>query len=160
MSFTRSGMGDSSCALLCNALKTRNSLKMLTLSGCHLTALGATAVGHMLQARIKHHDEQQMSWREESLMSFGGLNQIKLNHNPEIGDEGVKIITDALMEDNWLKKLDLRHTGLTNESAAAINELICINPLIRYINLESNILLSTSWINRIKISLQKRNRPQ
>ncbi|KAA0198537.1 Centrosomal protein of [Fasciolopsis buskii] len=48
---------------------------------------------------------------------FGGLRRITLSDNPQIGDAGSINIAEALVDDLWIKAIDLQACGLTDASA-------------------------------------------
>lgn len=39
---------------------------------------------------------------------LGGLRRITLNDNVEVGDEGAKLIAETILDDLWLRALDLQ----------------------------------------------------
>ena len=50
---------------------------------------------------------------------MGGLRRLTLNDNTQIGNNGSKLLCEALKEDKWLKAIDMQNCGLGDAAGNA-----------------------------------------
>ena len=61
--------------------------------------------------------------------------------NVAIGDEGVKTIADALLNNKTLLRIDLKNTGIRDKGIESIMKLLDINTTISIIDLSKYLYL-------------------
>ncbi|VDP36200.1 unnamed protein product [Schistosoma curassoni] len=62
--------------------------------------------------------QESLRYRFPELDRLGGLKRITLNDNPKICDEGSIQLADALIDDLWVKAIDLQACNLSDSSAS------------------------------------------
>ncbi|XP_022208866.2 protein Cep78 homolog [Drosophila obscura] len=129
LSFRKSIIGDKGCELVCNSAKYLNRIALFDLSECRITAKGAVHVADMVKM-------QKISRYTGG--SHLGLRTLLLANNPDIGDQGLKLICDVLKEDAWIKVVDLQGCGLTDIGANVILDCLALNQTIMEFNLRNN----------------------
>ncbi|XP_018653564.1 hypothetical protein Smp_140230 [Schistosoma mansoni] len=72
------------------------------------------------QAMQRHNAawQESLRYRFPELDRLGGLKRITLNDNPKICDEGSTQLADALIDDLWVKAIDLQACNLSDSSAS------------------------------------------
>lgn len=79
-----------------------------------------------------------------------GLKSVCINHNPEIGDEGLQHLLAVLKEDEWIKSLEMQHCGLTDDGGRAIVECLDFNKTLMVFDVRNNAAISNSTMNQIR----------
>ncbi|VDP94964.1 unnamed protein product [Trichobilharzia regenti] len=62
--------------------------------------------------------QESLRYRFPELDRLGGLKRITMNDNPGIGDEGSVLLADALIDDLWVKAIDLQACNLGDTAAS------------------------------------------
>nr|XP_024218683.1 centrosomal protein of 78 kDa isoform X2 [Halyomorpha halys] len=153
LSLQNCNIGDEGCLILLQVLRNVPTLLTLDISFCKITALGAKYISELIKfqeiARLGECWKQSLRYREVDHDQIQGLRRITLNDNPEIGDAGLQYINDVLMDDFWVRALDMQNCGITEDGASLIRRLIEINNEIGVIDLRRNPQLSNSTIAEI-----------
>ncbi|KAA3682337.1 uncharacterized protein DEA37_0008677 [Paragonimus westermani] len=61
--------------------------------------------------------QESLRYRLPALDQLGGLRRITLNDNPTVGDVGSIYLAEALMDDLWVKAVDMQACALSDKSA-------------------------------------------
>ncbi|CAG9797271.1 unnamed protein product [Chironomus riparius] len=143
LNLSRSKIGDDGCEILCSNIKHLTNIETLNLSNCNIGVKGVNAVVDYIKTQKIHRFSEAWirSLRYQSIddTSFGGLKRIFLNSNPQIGDEGLKFLTDELSEDVWIKDIEVQNCGLTNVAANEIINCLTYNKTILNFNVANNL---------------------
>ncbi|BFG01713.1 protein Cep78 homolog [Drosophila madeirensis] len=130
LSFRKSPIGDRGCELVCDMAKYLNRIALFDLSECRITAKGALHVANMIRM-------QKIARFTEGLEQTPAATLL-LAKNPNIGNEGLKLIAEALKEDAWLKVVDMQGCGLTDIGANLILDCLKVNTSITEFNVANN----------------------
>lgn len=157
LSFARSNIGDEACEILCSNIKHLTNIESVNLSQCNLGVKGATSIRDFIRFQKIHRFSeawiQSLRYQNINEASFDGVKKILINNNPQIGDEGLKIITDELQEDVWIKEIEMQNCGLTDTSADEIMKCLQINKTILNFNVSNNLEISDYLLRHIIIQL-------
>ncbi|KAG8283289.1 Centrosomal protein of 78 kDa, partial [Homalodisca vitripennis] len=153
-------IGDDDCATLCHVLRHRLSLVWLNLTGCALTEKGVTVLCNLLKfQKLNRYGEswkQSLRYRLVNPNVMPGLRRLTLNNNP-IGDAGVKIFVETIIDDLWLKALDLQHCDITTEGGEALLNLVKENEYLSVVDVRGNNQVPTSLVGAIVQQLSENN---
>ncbi|XP_020798539.1 protein Cep78 homolog [Drosophila serrata] len=157
VSFSKSNIGDRGCEVVCNTAKYLNRIETFDLSECGLTSKGAEHVADMIRmqkiTRFSEGWEKSLRYRSVDVNTIGGLRTILLANNPELGDDGVKMIAEVLKEDAWIKKIDMEGCGLTDVGANLILDCLALNTAIAEFNVRNNEGISKFLLRSIRDQL-------
>ncbi|KAM7359965.1 protein Cep78 homolog isoform 2-T4 [Cochliomyia hominivorax] len=164
ISFQRSNIGDKGCEAICSTLKYIANVEKLNLSECELTSKGAEFVVEMIKIqKISRYTEgwqKSLRYRDVDPDTIPGLRSIALSRNPQIGDEGIKLIAEVLKEDVWIKVIDMENCGLTDRAANMILDCLEINNYINDFNVNDNAGISKFLLRSIREQLGKEDEDQ
>ncbi|KAH8318105.1 hypothetical protein KR074_009730 [Drosophila pseudoananassae] len=142
VSFRKSNLGDRGCEAVCNTAKYLNRIETFDLSECGLTSKGAEHVAEMIKmqkiTRYSEGWEKSLRYRSVDVNTISGLRVILLANNPEMGDDGVRLIAEVLKEDAWIKTVDMENCGLTDIGANVILDCLELNTAITEFNIRNN----------------------
>lgn len=142
VSFRKSNIGDRGCEVVCNTAKYLNRIETFDLSECGLTSKGAEHVADMIKmqkiTRFTEGWEKSLRYRSVDVNTIAGLRVILLANNPEMGDDGVRLISEVLKEDAWIKTVDMENCGLTDIGANLILDCLELNTAIMEFNTRNN----------------------
>ncbi|KAH8246805.1 hypothetical protein KR032_000416 [Drosophila birchii] len=157
VSFSKSNIGDRGCEVVCNTAKYLNRIETFDLSDCGLTSKGAEHVADMMRmqkiTRFSEGWEKSLRYRSVDVNTIGGLRNILLANNPEMGDDGVQMIAEVLKEDAWIKKIDMEGCGLTDVGANMILDCLALNTAITEFNVRNNEGISKFLLRSIRDQL-------
>lgn len=124
LSFHKSFIGDKGALAVCSTVKYLNHVEIFNLGECNLTSKGAEHVADMIKVdskdillsvgltlspqmqkitRFSEGWEKSLRYRSVDIDSISGLRNICLANNPNLGDDGLRLITEVLKEDAWVK---------------------------------------------------------
>lgn len=157
LSLQRSPVGDESCDSICTTLKLMMNIETLNFSGCNLGVKSAKSIADLVKLhKIQRFSEawtQSLRYQNIDAESFPGLRKLLLNNNPEIGDEGLEFLTEILLEDVWLKDIEMQNCGLTDEGAQGIMKCLNTNKTILNFNIAGNSEMSEHLYRHIIVHL-------
>jgi len=143
LNLSRSKIGDDGCEILCSNIKHLTNIETLNLSNCNIGIKGVNAVRDYIKTQKIHRFSEawirSLRYQNVDDKSFGGLKQVFLNSNQEIGDEGLKLLTDELSEDVWIKDIEVQNCGLTDVAAIEIINCLNYNKTIMNFNVANNL---------------------
>ncbi|XP_055905745.1 protein Cep78 homolog isoform X2 [Eupeodes corollae] len=159
ISFQRSPVGDKGCEAICSSIKCLPSIETLDLSECNLTVLAAGHIGDMIKfqkiCRYSEGWQKSLRYQDVDPNTISGLRVILLARNPNITDDGVRIISEVLKEDVWIKIIDMENCGITDIGANLISDCLAINESIIDFNIKNNIEVSKFIHRNIRQQLGK-----
>ncbi|CAH8558113.1 unnamed protein product [Schistosoma turkestanicum] len=122
LSFEGSSINDDGLKELCLVLRFVPNISTLNLTACNLSKDGISPLTVLInhQAMQRHNAawQESLRYRLPELDRLGGLKRITLNDNPNIGDEGSIKLADTLIDDLWVKAIDLQACNLSDNSAS------------------------------------------
>ncbi|XP_039287571.1 centrosomal protein of 78 kDa-like [Nilaparvata lugens] len=128
--------------IVCRLVASHTGLLCLDLTGCGIDEKGVECISKMIKSlrlvRMGELWKQSLRYRHPDPEIFPGLRRITLNKNPMIGDDGFQMIANEILDDLWLKAIDLRDCGITPESLQCISEVLRINSIIQVLDLRDN----------------------
>ncbi|KAG9486792.1 hypothetical protein GDO78_006929 [Eleutherodactylus coqui] len=137
--------GDEGLKIICKGVKNSPTIKVVDFTGCNLTWHGAEWIASVIkhQATRRHSEAwaESLRYRRPDLDCMTGLRRISLNCNTLIGDQGAKAIADVLVEDLWLKALDMRQCGISNQGAKAFLHALQTNTTLMVLDIRKNPLI-------------------
>lgn len=153
LSLANCPIGDEGLKIICQGIKNSNTLKTVNFTGCDLTWQGASHMAKILKYQtMRRHEEtwaESLRYRRPDLDCMAGLRRITLNCNTLIGDIGVCAFAESLIEDLWLRALDLQQCGLTNEGAKALLEALETNRTLVILDIRKNPLIDHSMMKAV-----------
>ncbi|XP_056379585.1 centrosomal protein of 78 kDa [Hyla sarda] len=145
--------GDEGLKIICKSVKNSPTIIVIDFTGCNLTWHGAEWIASILkhQATRRHSEAwaESLRYRRPDLDCMAGLRRISLNCNTLIGDKGAKAIADVLGEDLWLKALDMRQCGISNEGATAFLHTLQTNTTLIVLDIRKNPLIDHSLLKTV-----------
>lgn len=79
-----------------------------------------------------------------------GLKYVSLNHNADIGDEGLAALLAVLKEDEWIKSLEMQSCGLSDLGGREIVECLDYNKTLMVFDVRNNAGISMATMNQIR----------
>uniref|UniRef100_A0A0A9XT93 Centrosomal protein of 78 kDa n=1 Tax=Lygus hesperus TaxID=30085 RepID=A0A0A9XT93_LYGHE len=129
-------IGDEGCkAMRCSGLTT--CLKEIDLTGCAIADAGAVDLASLLASQ---------SFRRVIDPDFGGLQKVVLNYN-EIGNRGYSKLIDVILNDYWIKSVELRSCKISTPCDAL--RLALVNKEIEVFDLRDNPMPSKAIVEEI-----------
>ncbi|XP_073399908.1 centrosomal protein of 78 kDa isoform X2 [Dendrobates tinctorius] len=144
--------GDEGLKIICKSVKN-STIKVIDFTGCNLTWHGAEWIASIVkhQATRRHSEAwaESLRYRRPDLDCMTGLRRISLNCNTLIGDQGAKAVADILVEDLWLKALDMRQCGISSEGAKAFLHALQSNTTLMVLDIRKNPLIDHSLLKTV-----------
>lgn len=157
LNLSRSKIGDDACDSLCETIKHIMNIETVNFSGCNLSVKGAASVANLIKhQKIQRFSEawmQSLRYQNVDPELFPGLRKILLNNNPEVGDKGLQLLTDALLEDVWIKDVEVQNCGIGDEGAQDIIKCLNVNKTILNFNISGNFDVSEHFHRHILVNL-------
>ncbi|KAG8595833.1 hypothetical protein GDO81_001650 [Engystomops pustulosus] len=145
--------GDEGLKIICKSVKNSPTIKAINFTGCNLTSHGAEWIANIVmhQATRRHSEAwaESLRYRQPDLDCMTGIRRISLNCNTLVGDKGAKAIADVLVEDLWLKALDMRQCGISNEGAKALLNALKTNTTLIVLDIRKNPLIDHSLLKNV-----------
>ncbi|XP_015181436.1 PREDICTED: protein Cep78 homolog [Polistes dominula] len=153
LSFQRCYIGDAGCELVCRAITDVRTIRSLNLSDCDLTSRCGTVLASTLsrQELLLYHEtwKQSLRYRQPNIEAMPGLRRLTLSDNPRLGDSVVLKMIDVIRDSLWLKALDLRHCGLTDQIGNDLLELLEQNSSLTVLDVRQNPNMNDNLIEMI-----------
>ncbi|KAM4706975.1 centrosomal protein of 78 kDa-like [Discoglossus pictus] len=153
LSLAYSSCGDEGLQNICQSVKNSPTIKVINFTGCNLTWRGAEHIAHIIkhQATRRHSEAwaESLRYRRPDLDCMTGLRRITLNCNTLVGDRGAIALAEVLTEDLWLKALDLRQCGISNDGARALFNAFQTNTTLMVLDVRRNPLIDHSLLKTI-----------
>jgi len=134
-------MGNEGCEKLCRTLYDKSNLVTLDLSDCQIGSVGALHIAQLLnhQELTRNLESWKHNLRDRVTDDdcFPGLRRVTLNHN-SILDSGLADLIHVLLDDKWIKAIDMQDCGITDSGAELVIKLLEENPLIVVFDIRKN----------------------
>ncbi|XP_053558451.1 centrosomal protein of 78 kDa [Bombina bombina] len=153
LSLAYSSCGDEGLETICQSVKNSMTIKVINFTGCSLTWRGAEHIANIIkhQATRRHGEAwaESLRYRRPDLDCMAGLRRITLSCNTLVGDRGAIALAEVLIEDLWLKALDLRQCGISNEGAQALLRAFQTNKTLVVLDVRRNPLIDHSLLKTL-----------
>ncbi|KAL5277638.1 CEP78 family protein [Megaselia abdita] len=163
LSFARSTIGDKGCENICSTVKYLINIESIEMSQCELTYKGACAIADMIRfQKIFRYSEgwkKSLRYRDVNPDNMPGLRSIAISDNADIGDNGVKSITEVLKEDDWIKTILMENCGLTDVGANYVLDCLALNKHLVEFSVKKNSNISKYLVRNILLQLGKEDIP-
>lgn len=152
LSFHNCQIGDDGCHDICTMLRTVLNIEMIDLSGCALSPKSGEYLAKLI--RYQQINRYCQSWHsslryeEPVVNNMAGLRRICINNNPNFGDEGLDLILNELMDDLWIKALDMQRCNITENMANKILDVLQYSKSLQVADFRHNTL-SAATLERI-----------
>ena len=135
---------------LCRALSANSSMRILSMSGCHLTTSHCVCLGQLLRRPI-HCQIERLDLGECGLTSDGvgevvsglsdnhSLKELVLSGN-QIGSQGAVAVATMLKTNSSLERLSLAECGIGSSGGVELGAALERNKTLRYLELSRNKL--------------------
>ncbi|XP_067120139.1 centrosomal protein of 78 kDa-like [Centruroides vittatus] len=144
--------------VLCKCLRIVPSAKVLDLSNCHIILEDmkylVSLIEHQAIQRNMATWYKSLRYRHPILDSLPGIGRVTLNDNVQIGDEGVKLLTELVFNDIWLKALDLQNCDISDIGAKSLLNVLNHNMVLEVLDLQMNSFIVRKKINDLKVTEQ------
>ncbi|OCU01134.1 centrosomal protein of 78 kDa [Xenopus laevis] len=145
--------GDEGLEIICHSVKNSPTIKIVNFTGCNLTWRGADHIASIIkhQATRRHSEAwaESLRYRRPDLDCMAGLRRVTLNSNTLVGDRGAIALAEVIGEDLWLKALDFRQCGISNEGAQAFLNAFQTNTTLIILDIRRNPLIDRSLLKTI-----------
>ncbi|XP_043501419.1 centrosomal protein of 78 kDa-like [Polistes fuscatus] len=162
LSFQRCYIGDAGCELVCRAITDVRTIRSLNFSDCDLTSRCGTVLASTLsrQELSLYHEtwKQSLRYRQPNIEAMPGLRRLTLSDNPRLGDSVVLKMIEVIRDSLWLKALDLRHCGLTDQIGNDLLELLEQNSSLTVLDVRQNSNMNDNLIEMILQRLDGKER--
>lgn len=157
VSLARSNVADDGCEQLCTTLKHLPNVDRLNFSGCQLSTRGAESIAALLKyQKIIRYTEgwrQSLRYRDVDADQIPGLKYVALNQNVDVGDAGLHALLAVLVEDEWIRGMEMQQCGVTDAGAQAIVECLNVNKALLVFDVRNNAGISGQTMNRMRQQL-------
>ena len=151
---------DSGCQKLCLTLGSTPNVEVLDLSSCELGVPSARCIAKVIMnQQIYRYCEcwhNSLRYEEPDAISMIGLKRITLNNNPNIGDEGLEHILDAIEDDLWIKGLDMQCCSITDNMAGRLIDVVDYSKSLEVADFRNNSQLSNVTVEKILCILRSK----
>ncbi|XP_046396661.1 centrosomal protein of 78 kDa-like [Ischnura elegans] len=155
-------LGDTGVEELCKTLNNLPSITTLNVSSCGLSSVGIGFIASLIKAqkiqRFMETWQKSLRYQNPNLDAMWGIRRIILNSNPQIGDDGVKLLADILEDDLWVKAIDLQKCGIGKIGAIYLISLLEENCVIAIIDIRNNKNVPASLIKEVMSHLRENNK--
>ncbi|XP_022829085.1 protein Cep78 homolog [Spodoptera litura] len=155
-------IGDAGCLAVCKSIRCLPNILTLDLSGCDLTPLGAGYIAELVKYQKIHRYSENWShtlrYRLPELDAMAGLRRITLCANPQLGDVGVCKLLDVLADDLWIKALDVQNCGITENTSAAIQQMMTSNKTLVVLDIRNNPDVTSESLSKVRSVLRDNER--
>ncbi|CAH2294194.1 centrosomal of 78 kDa [Pelobates cultripes] len=145
--------GDEGLEIICQSIKNSETIKIVDFTGCSLTWRGAEYIANVIkhQATRRHSETwaESLRYRRPDLDCMTGLRRVTLNCNTFVGDRGANSLAEILAEDLWLKALDMRQCGISNEGAESFLKALQTNTTLLVLDMRQNPLIDYSLLKTL-----------
>ncbi|XP_066925343.1 centrosomal protein of 78 kDa-like isoform X2 [Clytia hemisphaerica] len=145
LSFEQCPVRDKGFNHLMEGIRKAKTISSINFTKCALTWKSMEALASVIkyQSSQRHEVAWQASlrYRKPDLDQMHGLRRVALCQN-KLGDEGGRILADALKDDIWLKALDLQQCGLSDDSATILMETLKWNKNLVVLDIRRNSFIS------------------
>lgn len=152
ISFKNCPIGDEGCLEVCESLHSLPNIEVVNMTSCGLSIKSAESIAKLIKyQQINRYCESwhsSLRYEEPEVNNMAGLRRITLNNNPKIGDEGLEMILNELIDDLWIKAMDMQRCCITEAMTAKIIETIEYNRSLEIADFRHNSLESET-ISRI-----------
>ncbi|XP_019125294.2 centrosomal protein of 78 kDa isoform X3 [Larimichthys crocea] len=153
LSLANCPVSDEGLEVICQSVKYSTSIRTVDFTGCNLTWRGAEHMANI----IKHQGMQRhgtawaesLRYRHPQFEGMGGLRRVTLNCNTLIGDRGAAALAHELVEDLWVKAVDLQRCGLSSDGARRLLEALKTNSTLCVLDIRSNPLVDKVLIKTV-----------
>ncbi|VEL17733.1 unnamed protein product [Protopolystoma xenopodis] len=107
--------------ILCSALRCASNITTLNLAKCDIRGDGILPLCELVKGIIRHNEawKQSLRYCHPELDHLRGIGRICLIDNPELGDSAAILLAEIMIDDIWVKAIDLQNCGLSDISAKA-----------------------------------------
>ncbi|CAH1635390.1 unnamed protein product [Spodoptera littoralis] len=155
-------IGDAGCLAVCKSIRCLPNILTLDLSGCDLTPLGAGYIAELVKYQKIHRYSENWShtlrYRLPELDAMAGLRRITLCANPQLGDVGVCKLLDVLADDLWIKALDVQNCGISENTSAAIQQMMTSNKTLVVLDIRNNPDVTSESLSKVRSVLRDNER--
>ncbi|KAG5678065.1 hypothetical protein PVAND_007767 [Polypedilum vanderplanki] len=159
LSFSRCNIGDEACELLCSNIKHMLLVETINLSNCALSSKGAESIMKFIKLQKIHRFSDawisSLRYQNAESVNTGGIKKIIINNNLQVGDEGLKLITDELKEDTWITEIEMQNCGLSDIAAEHILNCLASNRSIINFDVSNNALISNHYSRQILLHFHR-----
>ncbi|XP_041792936.1 centrosomal protein of 78 kDa isoform X2 [Chelmon rostratus] len=151
LSLSNCPITDDGLEVICQSVKYSTSIRTVDFTGCNLTWRGAEHMANIIKGMQRHGTAwaESLRYRQPQFEGMGGLRRITLNCNTLIGDRGAAALAHELVEDLWVKAVDLQRCGLSSEGARRLLEALKTNSTLCVLDIRSNPLVDKVLIKTI-----------
>lgn len=137
-------INDEGCFELCETLHSLPNIEIINLSSCNLTYKSGECVGKLIKyQQINRYCESwhsSLRYEEPQVVNMAGIKRISLNNNPKMGDTGLESILNELVDDLWIKALDMQRCNITEAISGKIIETLEYNRSLEVADFRHNDL--------------------
>lgn len=148
LSFKCCPIEDEGCFEICNALHTLPNIENINLSSCGLGVKSGESISKLIKyQQINRYCESwhsSLRYADPEINNMAGIKRITINNNPKIGDEGLDYILNELIDDLWIKAIDMQRCNVSEVIAAKIIDTIDYSRSLEIFDFRNNGLTPSS----------------
>lgn len=148
LSFKCCPIEDEGCLEICNALHTLPNIENINLSGCGLGVKSGESISKLIKyQQINRYCESwhsSLRYADPEINNMAGIKRITINNNPKMGDKGLDYILNELVDDLWIKAIDMQRCNVSEVIAAKIIDTIDYSRSLEIFDFRNNGLTPSS----------------
>lgn len=161
LSFKGCPVEDEGCFEICNALHTLPNIENINLSGCGLGVKSAESISKLIKyQQINRYCESwhsSLRYADPEVNNMAGIKRITINNNPKMGDEGLDYILNELVDDLWIKAIDMQRCNISENISAKIIDTIDYSRSLEIFDFRNNSLTPASLERILELLKNKQN---
>lgn len=144
ISFKSCPIEDEGCFEICETLHSLPNIEVLNLSSCSLSKKSGEYIAKLIKyQQINRYCESwhsSLRYEEPEVNNMAGIRRITINNNPKVGDEGLELILNELIDDLWIKAIDMQRCNITEAVAGKIIDTLEYNRSLEVVDFRNNNL--------------------
>ncbi|ESN90496.1 hypothetical protein HELRODRAFT_189875 [Helobdella robusta] len=139
--------------VVCKGIVDNMSLKFLNLTSCNIFGKSASVLAWLIrmQSSMRHSEiwKNSLRYRKPQLDGMGGLRRFTLNNNPQISNQDIQLLSSALLDDLWVRAIDLQCCNITDVGAQYILDMLKFNTSLVVIDIRNNSQINKKILESI-----------
>lgn len=144
LSFKSCPIMDEGCFEICENLHSLPNIEVLNLSSCGLGTESGKYIAKLIKyQQINRYCESwhsSLRYEEPEVNNMAGLKRFTLSNNPNIGDDGLELILSELIDDLWIRAIDMQRCNITEAIGDKIIDTLEYNRSLEIADFRNNSL--------------------
>lgn len=137
-------LGDDGCFTICESLHGLPNIEVINLSSCGLTPRSGEYLAKLIKyQQINRYCESwhsSLRYEEPEVNKMAGLKRFTINNNPNMGDAGLEFILNELIDDLWIRAMDMQRCNITEAISDKLIDTLEYNRSLEVADFRNNAL--------------------